>query len=53
MAETTKRFHHLEHSNFRKKVKEFVRKYYTTSLIDLANKLYGVEKMISFYAMCY
>ena len=36
------------------KVKQYVRKYYITSLIDLANKLYDVEKFfISFYSMCY
>ena len=36
------------------KVKQYVRKYYITYLIDLANKLYDVEKFfISFYSMCY
>ena len=33
---------------------KFVRKYYITLLIDLANKLYVVEKLlISFYAISY
>ena len=40
--------------NFVWKVKQFVRKYYITLLIDLANKLYVVEKLlISFYAISY
>ena len=39
--------------NFVRKVKQFVRKY-ITSLIDLVNKLYDIEKfLISFYVMCY
>ena len=39
--------------NVVRKVKQFVRKYITW-LIDLANKLYDVEKLlISFYAMRY
>ena len=39
--------------NFVRKVKQFVRKYYSTWWIDLANKLYEAEKfLISFYAMC-
>ena len=32
--------------NFVRKVKQFVRKYYITWLIDLANKLYDVEKIL-------
>ena len=40
--------------NFVWKVKQLVRKYYITWLIDLANKLYAVEKLlISFYAISY
>ena len=40
--------------NFVRKVKQFVRKYYITWLIELANKSYGIEKfLISFYAICY
>ena len=40
--------------NFVKKVKQFLRKDYTTWLIYLANKLYGIEKyLISFYAIRY
>ena len=31
-----------------KKVKQFVRKYYITWLIDLGNKLYDVEKFLDF-----
>ena len=47
-------FCHLEHSVFCKKVKQFVRKYYITWLIHLANKCYDVEEfLISFYAICY
>ena len=39
--------------NFVRKVKQFVRKYITW-LIDLANKIYDVEKLlISFYTMYY
>ena len=39
---------------FVKKVKQFVWKYCTTWLIDLANKSYDVEKfLISFYAICH
>ena len=34
--------------NFVRKVKQFVRKYYITWLIYLANKLYDVEKFIDF-----
>ena len=34
--------------NFVKKVKQFAKRYYTTSLTDLANKLYGVEKFLDF-----
>ena len=34
--------------NVVRKVKQFVRKYYITWLIDLANKLYDVEKFIDF-----
>ena len=48
-------FSHLKHlQNFVRKVKQFVRKYYITWFIDLANKLYNdIEKLlISFYAMC-
>ena len=38
--------------SFVKKVKQFLIKYITL-LIDLANKLYDVEKfLISFYTMC-
>ena len=40
--------------NFIKKVKQFVRKYYISGLIDLANKLSDIGKfLISCYAMCY
>ena len=39
--------------NFIKKVKQFVTKYYITWLIDLANKLYDIDFLTSFYAMCY
>ena len=40
--------------NFVKKVKQFVWKYYTTWLIDFANKSHDVEKfLISFYAICH
>ena len=40
--------------NFVRKVKQFVRKYYITWLIDLANKLHDIEKLlISCYVMCY
>ena len=40
--------------NFVKKVKQFVRKYYITLLIDLPKKLYDIEKfLISFHAICY
>ena len=40
--------------NFVRKVKQFVRKYYITWLIELANKSCGAEKfLISFYAICY
>ena len=43
----------LEHSEFRKK-SETIRKYYIIWLIDLANKLYDVEKfLISFWGMFY
>ena len=39
--------------NFVRKVKQFVRKYYIIGLIDLANKLYDIEKfLISFSTMC-
>ena len=39
--------------NFVRKVKQFVRKYITW-LIDLANKIYDVDKLlISFYTMYY
>ena len=31
-----------------KKVKQFVRKYYITGVIDLGNKLYDVEKFLDF-----
>ena len=34
--------------NFIRKVKQFVRKYYITCLIYLANKLYDVETFLSF-----
>ena len=34
--------------NFVRKVKQFVRKYYITWLIDLANKLYDVEKTLDY-----
>ena len=40
--------------NFTRKVKQFVWKYYITWIINLANKLYDVEKFfISFYTKCY
>ena len=40
--------------NFVRKVKQFVRKYYITWLIDLANQLYVMERFfISFHAMCF
>ena len=40
--------------NFVRKVKQFVRKYYITRSIDLANKLYNARKfLISFYPICY
>ena len=35
--------------NFWRKVKQLVRKYYITWLIDLANKLYEVEKFEKFF----
>ena len=35
--------------NFKRKVKQFVKKYYTICLIDLANKLYDVEKFFDFF----
>ena len=34
--------------NFVKKVKQFAKKYYITSLTDLANKLYGAEEFLNF-----
>ena len=34
--------------NFVRKIKQFVRKYYTTRLIGLANKLYNIEKFLDF-----
>ena len=40
--------------NYVRKVKQFVRKCYITWLIDLANRLYDIEKfLISFYVMSY
>ena len=56
MAEIPQEYHFLTWSiqNFERKVKQFVRKYYITWLIDLANNLYDIEKfLISFYAICY
>ena len=45
-------FHIWSIQNFVRKGKPFVRKYYISWLIDLANKLYDVEKLfISFHAM--
>ena len=46
MAEVTQKRDFLTWSiqSFLRKVKEFVRKYYITWLIHLANKLYDVEK---------
>ena len=42
----------LSIQNFVTNVKQFVRKYYITWLIDLPNKLYDVEKLlISFYVV--
>ena len=35
--------------NFERKVKQFVKKYYTICLIDLADKLYDVEKFFDFF----
>ena len=56
MAEIPQEFNFLTCSiqNFERKVKQFVRKYYFTRLIDLANNLYDIEEfLISFYAICY
>ena len=40
--------------NLVRKVKQFVRKYFLTRLIELANKFYNKEEfIISFYTMCY
>ena len=39
--------------NFVRKVKQFVRKYYITWLIDLANYMTSKNVFISFYDMCY
>ena len=41
--------------SFLRKVSRFVRKYYITLIIELANKLYDKEKffLISFYGICY
>ena len=55
MAETPQKRGFLTWSiqNFVRKVKEFLRKYYVTWLIYLANKLYDVEKFLDFiYVMC-
>ena len=42
----------LSIQNFVTNVKQFVRKYYITWLIDLPNKLYDIEKLlISFYVV--
>ena len=56
MAEIPQEYDFLTCSiqNFQRKVKQFVRKYYFTRLIDLANNLYDIEEfLISFYAICY
>ena len=56
MAEIPQEYDFLTCSiqNFERKVKQFVRKYYFTRLIDLANNLYDIEEfLISFYAICY
>ena len=46
-------FHTWSIQNFIIKVRRSVRKYYITWLIDLAVKLYDIEKfLISFYAIC-
>ena len=55
MTEIPQKYDFLNWSiqNFARKVKQFVRKFITW-LIDLANKIYEVEKiLISFYTMCY
>ena len=54
MAEIPEKCNFLTWSieNFVRKVKSFVRKYYITWLIDLANKLHDVKKLlIPFYAL--
>ena len=38
--------------NFMRKVKQFVRQYYITWLIYLANKLYGIKNFLDFF-LCY
>ena len=56
MAEIPQEFDFLTWTilNFVRKLKQVVKKIYTTWLIDLANKLYDLEKfLISFYAICY
>ena len=56
MAEIPQKHNFLTLSiqNLVRKVKQFVRKYYNTWFIDLANKLYDTEKLlISFYVICY
>ena len=57
MAEIPQKWDYLTWSiqSFLRKVSRFVRKYYITLIIELANKLYDKEKffLISFYGICY
>ena len=56
MAEIPQEFDFLTWTilNFVRRLKRFVKKIYTTWLIDLANKLYDLGKvLIPFYVICY
>ena len=53
MAEIPQKYDFLTWSiqNFIRKVNQFVRKYYITSFLNLANKFYDIKKMSWFYFM--